>query len=106
MNIKEGLDRSVSNQKENSAPSTEAPLPIKGTSKCLLNQGVNFREFPTSVKEIFSGGRQPQDKWYRAAVLVASAAVGLGLSVATVSLLNPQTLSIIRTVFNLAGRIP
>ncbi|MBI4035968.1 hypothetical protein HY383_03385 [Candidatus Daviesbacteria bacterium] len=106
MSTKEGLDGSVSNQEKNSAPSTETPLYINGTSILAFSQGVNFREFPTSVKEIFSGVRQPQDKWYRTAVLAASAAVGFGLSIAFVSLLDPQTPSLIKTVIDSVGRIP
>lgn len=105
MNIKEGLDGSVSNQKINSTPSTETPLSINGTSMCSFSQGVNFREFPTSVKEIFSGGRQPQDKWYRPLVLVTTAAVSAGTSIAIVSLSNPETPSLIRTLTQTATEL-
>ncbi len=105
MNIKEGLDGSVSNQKRNSAPSTETPLSINGTLKLAFSQGVNFREFPTSVKEIFSGGRQPQDKWYRPLVLTTTAAVGAGTSIAVVSLSNPQTPSLIKTLTQTATEL-
>lgn len=119
MSIVEGLERTLpdqtinrgtiflTDQKINSAPSKKTPLSINDILKCIFSQGVNFREFPNSVKDIFFGDRQPQDRWYRTAVLITSAAVGFGLSVATVSLLDPQTPSLIRTVFNLLlERIP